>query len=95
MNSRSRAETTGADLHGEEKILGEGPFGVDPLAIAAITGPLAHLDYFLWIVFVRAFGPNRFAFAQVEAETRFAERRGEGGPGVGFQCISTRRSDWS
>src|ERR1700692_1893961 len=60
-------------LHGEEKTLRKRPFGIDPLAFASIPSPFAHADYFLAVVFVRALGPDRFPFIDIEAETRLSD----------------------
>src|SRR5579862_4439152 len=61
-------------LGGKEKCLGKRPFAVDPLPRTAITGAFAHLNHFLRIVLVRAFRPDRLAFAHVETEAGLPNR---------------------
>jgi len=39
-------------LHGKKQILGEKPFGIEPLLHAAVSSPFAHADHFLRIVLV-------------------------------------------
>src|SRR3984957_9703845 len=79
----NRPQSWTASLYGEEEVLGERPFGIKPLAVAAIAGPLTHLNDFSGIVFVRAFGPDGFAFTHIETETRFAN--GDALPGFRLQ----------
>jgi hypothetical protein len=70
-----RLDLTDRDvLGGEEKILREAPLGIGPLAGAAIPGSLAHLDHFIQVVLVRAFGPDRLSFAKVKSKTRLPNR---------------------
>src|SRR5467141_725342 len=45
-----------------QQVLREGPFAVDPLAIAAESRARGHLWNFFGSVLVRAFRPNRFVF---------------------------------
>src|SRR5271155_5313975 len=70
-------------LHRKEKVLRELPFGMEPLLGAAVSGPFAHANHFLWIVFVRTLRPNCFILAQVDAEAGLAD--GDALPGGGAE----------
>lgn len=48
---------------------------VEPLTGAAVAGAFAHRDHFRGIVLMRAFGPNGFSFAEVEAKPCFRDSR--------------------
>src|SRR5260370_21444216 len=51
-------------LFRNQQILREGPLVVDPLGIAAKSRARCHLRDFFSLVFVGAFRPDRFVFAQ-------------------------------